>query len=44
MAILTAPRCGVVPHSPNTALTGNPYRTITPFSGSVGDCCARCGA
>ena len=44
MAILTAPRCGVVPHSPNTALTGKPYRTITPFSGGVGDCCARCGA
>ena len=32
MAILTAPRCGVVPHSPNTALTGKPYRTITPPS------------
>ena len=44
MAVLTAPRCGVVDSSPHTSLKGSPYRTLAPFSGGADACCSRCAA
>jgi hypothetical protein len=43
MAVLTAPRCGVVSHSSNTKLTGTPYHTLAQ-SASVARCCEMCAA
>jgi beta-glucosidase len=42
MAVLTDPRCGVVPLSPNTKLSGSPFSTSP--AAAVGDCCAQCAA
>ena len=45
MAVLSDPRCSVVPQSADTQLAGTPFKVIEAGQGvDAAGCCAACGA